>query len=86
MAGQDSFEIGHGRAAASSWGDKRVQAKELSQRSAGSTVTPGRNCLSSAQAKSGRMAVMAHALKLVAAGDKRKKDFFEPQLLSNFGI
>ena len=56
------LEIGHGRAAPSSWRDKRVQ-----QRARQSLLA---KLPFFSEAKSGRMAVMAHALKLVAARDK----------------
>ena len=56
------LEIGHGRAAPSSWRDKRVQ-----QRARQSLLA---KLPFFTEAKSARMAVMAHALKPVAARDK----------------
>ena len=55
------LEIGHGRAAPSSRRDKRVQRARQSLLA---------KLPFFGEAKSGRMAVMAHALKLVAVRDK----------------
>ena len=61
---------GHGRAAPSSYRGTKESSSQAKLAQRGLDSHSWQNCLSSAQAKSGRMAVMAHALKLVAAGDK----------------